>query len=67
MPYLRFFVYNALGCALWAVVCLCLATFWARAGTLWKNGWAAASAILAGLLLLFLGFIWLWRWRRTKR
>ena len=67
MPYLRFFVYNALGCALWAVTFALLGYFLGESWHVVEKWMGRASAILAGLLLLFLGFIWLWRWRRTKR
>ena len=67
MPYLCFFVYNALGCALWAVTFALLGYFLGESWHVVEKWMGRASAILAGLLLLFLGFIWLWRWRRTKR
>ena len=67
MPYLRFFVFNALGCALWAVTFVLLGYFLGESWHVVEKWIGRASAILAGLLLLLLGFTWLWRWRRTKR
>jgi membrane protein DedA with SNARE-associated domain len=67
MPYLRFFVFNALGCALWAATFALLGYFFGESWHVVGKWFGRASAILVGLLLLFLGFIWLWRWRGTKR
>jgi membrane protein DedA with SNARE-associated domain len=41
--------------------------FFAESWHVVEKWFGRASAILVGLLLLFLGFIWLWRWRGTKR
>ena len=67
MPYLRFFVFNALGCALWAATFALLGYFFGASWHVVEKWIGHASALLAVLLLLLLGFMWLWRWRRTKR
>jgi membrane protein DedA with SNARE-associated domain len=69
------FVFNALGCALWAATFALLGYFFGESWHVVEKWFGRASAIgihwgwryLVGLLLLFLGFIWLWRWRGKKR
>jgi membrane protein DedA with SNARE-associated domain len=54
-------------CALWAATFALLGYFFGESWHVVEKWFGRASAILVGLPLLFLGFIWLWRWRGTKR
>jgi membrane protein DedA with SNARE-associated domain/membrane-associated phospholipid phosphatase len=62
MPYLRFALYNTLGCILWAAVFAALGYFF---GQSWEliHRWAGRAAAVLGAFVLFLvllGSIWGW-------
>jgi hypothetical protein len=53
MPYLRFFVFNTLGCALWAATFGLLGYFFGESWHVVEKWFGRASATLVGLLLFF--------------
>ena len=62
MRYLKFLVFNAVGCVVWATVFVSLGYL---AGGTWRVAakWVGrASEIIGGALLLALALGWLWRW-----
>jgi len=62
MRYLKFLLFNALGCMVWATVFVSLGYL---AGETWRAAakWIGrASEIIGGALLLAIALGWLWRW-----
>ena len=62
MRYLKFLLFNALGCMVWATVFVSLGYL---AGETWRaaSKWIGrASEIIGGALLLAIALGWLWRW-----
>ncbi|MCB2149626.1 MAG: bifunctional DedA family/phosphatase PAP2 family protein [Deltaproteobacteria bacterium] len=62
MRYLKFLLFNALGCIIWATVFVSLGYL---AGETWRAAakWIGrASEIIGGALLLAIALGWLWRW-----
>jgi len=63
MHYLKFLLFNAVGCIVWATV---FATIGYLAGETWRVAakWIGrASEIIGGALLLAIALGWFWRWR----
>ncbi len=62
MPYLKFLIFNAQGCIVWATVFILVGYF---AGESWRvaEKWiGVAGKIVGGALLLAIALVWLWRW-----
>jgi membrane protein DedA with SNARE-associated domain/membrane-associated phospholipid phosphatase len=62
MPYLRFAVYNTLGCILWATIFAVLGYFFGHSWEL-LHRWAGRAGAVLGAFVLFLvvlGFLWGW-------
>jgi len=66
MPYLRFLVFNAAGCIVWATVFVLLGFV---AGESWRAAakWIGhGSEIVGGVLVLAVALGWLWRWNGAR-
>ena len=62
MPYLRFLIFNAMGCIVWATVFVWVGYL---AGESWRvaEKWVSvAGKIVGGTLLAAIVLVWLWRW-----
>jgi membrane protein DedA with SNARE-associated domain len=62
VPYLKFLIFNALGCIVWATVFVLVGYL---AGESWRvaEKWVGvAGKIVVGALLLAITLVWLWRW-----
>ena len=62
MRYWRFFIYNALGCILWASVFALLGYFFGESWNLLEKWIGRAGAVIGSLLLLIIALGWFYRW-----
>ena len=62
LPYLRFLVYNATGCFLWATIFSLVGYLFGQNWHLVER-WIGRASIFAGIFVgMVLAMIWLWRW-----
>ncbi|MBU1565533.1 MAG: bifunctional DedA family/phosphatase PAP2 family protein [Proteobacteria bacterium] len=62
MPYLRFLIFNALGCIVWATVFVWVGYVAGKSWRIAEKWIGAAGKIVGGALLLAIALFWLWRW-----
>lgn len=65
LPYGRFFVYNALGAAIWSTITVLLGYFLGESWHIAERWMGRASAVAGAALLAAILFVWLWRRRRS--
>jgi membrane protein DedA with SNARE-associated domain len=66
LPYLRFLVYNATGCFLWATIFSLVGYLFGQNWHLVER-WIGRASIFAGIVLgMVLAVIWLWRWIASR-
>jgi undecaprenyl-diphosphatase len=66
LPYLRFLVYNAIGCFLWATIFSLVGYLF---GQNWRlvERWIGRASIFAGMFVgMLLAMAWLWRWIASR-
>lgn len=66
LPYLRFLVYNAIGCFLWATIFSLVGFLFGQNWHLVER-WIGRGSIFAGIFVaMVLATIWLWRWIASR-
>lgn len=62
LPYLRFLIYNGIGCALWAAIFSLLGYIFGQSWHLIEH-WIGRASVLGAILVgALIAMVWLWRW-----
>ncbi len=62
LGYLKFLIFNAMGCIVWASVFVLLGYLAGESWSVAAKWVGVASKIIGGALLLAIALVWLWRW-----